>query len=403
MPMHANPGPGPVQSEPGGARWLTVGSSAVEDSWSAGVAATRAALRDGGDGKLLMVFCSALYDPEAVLAGIRLIAPGVPLIGCSSAAVISADEVGEGVVVVALGGPGFSVATGLGLNAEGRQRAVGAEVAGCSARVVGHPHRVMIMLTDGLVSAQEEILAGAYGVVGASVPLVGGTASPDPAEPRTFQLHGDQVLSGGAVGAIIASDGPLGIGLRHGWRKVGEPMIVTKSHLGEVYTLDDRPAVQAYLQRLGAPDDAYIDRAAFEKFAENRPIGLRRRSGEMVRNVGSATHLARGWLHSSGDVPEGGLIWPMEGDEASVLAAADDACRDAAAALGGRTPLGLIAFDCETRSRFLGVEGRRREVALMAQRAGAVPLAGLYTWGEIARTSGINGFHNQTLVVLAIG
>jgi len=27
----------------------------------------------------------------------------------------------------------------------------------------------------------------------------------------------------------------------------------------------------------------------------------------------------------------------------------------------------------------------------------------LYTWGEIARTKGINGFHNQTLVVLAVG
>jgi len=400
--MHANPGPAAVQSDPGGARWLTVGSSAAKDSWSAGVAATRAALGDGA-AKLLVVFCSALHDPEAVLAGIRLIAPGVPLIGSSSAAVISSGEVGEGVVVVALGGPGFSIATGLGLNAEGRQRAVGAEVAGCSAQVPGHLNRVMIMITDGLVSGQEEILAGAYSVVGASVPLVGGTSSPNPAVPGTFQLFDDQVISGAAVGAIIASDGPIGVGVRHGWRKVGEPMIVTKSHLGDVYTLDDRPAVQAYLQRLGAPDAAYVEHDAFEKFAERRPIGLRRRSGEVVRNVGSAKHLARGWLHSSGDVPEGGLVWPMEGDEASVLTAAGDACRDAAAALGGRTPLGLMVFDCETRSRFLGVDGRRREVALMTRRAGEVPLAGLYTWGEIARTSGINGFHNQTLVVLAVG
>jgi hypothetical protein len=33
--------------------------------------------------------------------------------------------------------------------------------------------------------------------------------------------------------------------------------------------------------------------------------------------------------------------------------------------------------------------------------AGA-PIAGFYTYGEIARTSGVRGFHNQTLVVLAL-
>jgi hypothetical protein len=39
----------------------------------------------------------------------------------------------------------------------------------------------------------------------------------------------------------------------------------------------------------------------------------------------------------------------------------------------------------------------------MAAGTAPAPVAGLYTWGEIARTRGINGFHNQTLVVLAVG
>ena len=30
------------------------------------------------------------------------------------------------------------------------------------------------------------------------------------------------------------------------------------------------------------------------------------------------------------------------------------------------------------------------------------PVAGFYTYGEIARTRGVSGFHNQTLVVLAL-
>ena len=129
---------------------------------------------------------------------------------------------------------------------------------------------------------------------------------------------------------------------------------------------------------------------------------VRRRSGEEVRNVSSTEHLNEGWLRSSGEIPEGGLIWLMEGDGASVLDAAGDACRDAVHALGGRSPIGILAFDCVSRARMLGEVGTKIEVERMANEAGDAPIAGLYTWGEIARTKGINGFHNQTLVILAV-
>ena len=48
-----------------------------------------------------------------------------------------------------------------------------------------------------------------------------------------------------------------------------------------------------------------------------------------------------------------------------------------------------------------------RDAAVVAHQrpehhAGA-PLSGFYTWGEIARTRGITGYHNQTLAVLAVG
>ncbi|NJC86114.1 FIST signal transduction protein [Planosporangium mesophilum] len=396
--------PTPVPSPAATAhRWLSVGRSAATDPRLAGEIAARAALT-GASPRLLMVFCSALRDPRAVLAGIRAVGAGVPLIGCSSRAVIGpAGPIEDGVVVVALGGPGFSVVTAAADGANGQQRAAGATVAMTAGLVEDRPHQVLVLLTDGLRSGQEEILAGAYSVVGASVPLLGGSSSPHyPTEPRTFQLHGDEVLTGSVVGASIASDGPLGVALRHGWREVGEPMIVTKSTGGDVFTLDDRPALSAYLQRLDAPPEAYTDPATFSNFAQSRPIGIRRRSGVEVRGVSSPALLRDGLLCSSGEVPEGCLVWPMVGDEESVLAAATDACRDAVEALGGQPPLGLVAFDCESRGRFLGPEGTGREFARMTGQAGGAPVAGMYTWGEIGRTRGINGFHNQTLVVLAV-
>jgi hypothetical protein len=93
----------------------------------------------------------------------------------------------------------------------------------------------------------------------------------------------------------------------------------------------------------------------------------------------------------------------MEGDGESVLAATDSACADAIAALGGGPPRGMIVFDCIARRGVLGEEGIAREVERLAQHAGDAPVAGFYTYGEIARTQGMTGFHNQTLVVLAVG
>ena len=92
----------------------------------------------------------------------------------------------------------------------------------------------------------------------------------------------------------------------------------------------------------------------------------------------------------------------MEGDDDSVLEATDVACRDALASLEGRPPIGLLAFDCIARRGVLGDDGIRSEIDRIAHHAGSAPVAGFYTYGEIARTRGVTGFHNQTLVVLAL-
>jgi hypothetical protein len=108
-------------------------------------------------------------------------------------------------------------------------------------------------------------------------------------------------------------------------------------------------------------------------------------------------------LSCMAEVPQGALVWIMEGDETSVLEATDAACGDSLAALDGQRPLGVIAFDCIARRGVLGDEGIRTEIGRLAAVTAGVPVAGFYTYGEIARTRGLRGFHNQTLVVLSVG
>ena len=164
--------------------------------------------------------------------------------------------------------------------------------------------------------------------------------------------------------------------------------------------MDDEPALDTYLRMFGrTTTDVTADTFAY--FAATHPLGISRRSGEEVRVVGTADFTERS-VQTWSRVPRGGMTWLMEGNADTMQQAAVDPCADVVEDLGGVPPIGALAFDCMGRRSVLGDEGMVKEVASMAAGIGA-PIAGLYTYGEIARIRGANGFHNQTLVMVAFG
>ena len=381
------------------ARWFAVGSAEGIEPGAGARAAHEALVRE--DAKLVVVLCSPAHDLPALLGEIRARSGDVPLVGCSTAGEIGvAGPRDASVVVAALGGDGFAVETAVAVGASGDLRGAGARVARCMPARDDLEHRALLLLSDGLAGDQQEIVRGAYGVLGAGVPLVGGCAGDDLKMARTFQLHGDRVLTDAVVAAGIASDAPLGIGVRHGWLRVGDPMLVTASAGNLVHTLDDRPALDVYLERLRLeePDD----QETLARLALTHPLGVRRANGEEhVRFVRGGDFGQRS-LTCIAEVPEGALVWIMEGDARSALEATDAAAGDALTALDGHAPLGMLVFDCVARRGVLGDAGIRVEIDRLAALAAGAPIAGFYTYGEIARTRGPHGFHNQTLVVLSI-
>ncbi|WP_162605923.1 FIST signal transduction protein [Jiangella aurantiaca] len=356
-----------------------------------------------GDPKLVLVFCSPSQNLPELLREIRSRSAGAPLIGCTTGGEIATAGPHDASVVVAVfGGPGFAIQTAVATHASQDLRRAGALVAQCVPDRPDLPHRVLLLLSDGLAGDQQELVRGAYGVLGAAVPLVGGCAGDDLKMATTFQLYGDRVLTDAVVAAGIASDAPLGIGVHHGWRRVGEPMLVTASAGNRVFTLDDRPAIDVYLDHLGLDEPTGSDQEWLARIALTHPLGLRRASGEdHVRFITGGDFSERS-LSCAAEVSNGALVWIMEGDAKSVLEATDTACRGSLAALDGQAPLGMLAFDCIARRGVLGSAGIRTEIERIATIASGAPVAGFYTYGEIARVRGLHGFHNQTLVVLAV-
>jgi hypothetical protein len=385
-------------------RWMSVARSAESASRPAAAAAAREALT-GDDPKLMVVFFGIGHDPEEVLAGVHDVVPDVPVIGCSTHGEIAVGgPTDDTIVVAAIGGPGIAVSTAIAEKVSGRQREAGAEVAQCVTDVPEHlPHRALLLLTDGRIRDQEAILRGCYGVVGASIPFIGGAAGDGWQFAHTIVLGNGVAATDAVVGAVIASEAPLAVSVGHGWHKTGEPMIVTSSGNGRVYTLDDRPAMDVYLDRLGAPPEAYKDVQAFMDFAMTRPLGVQRRSGIVARNLSTEVDIDGRSIGSGSAMDHGGLTWAMTGDEDSVLDATETVCQNVIEDLGDREPIGLLVFSCAALRSVLGDEGIKKENDRIAKWARTTPYAGFYTYGEIARIRGIEGFHNQTFAVLAIG
>jgi hypothetical protein len=282
-----------------------------------------------------------------------------------------------------------------------RPRAVGEAVARTLLPLPDTRHRIALLLSHSLHSDLQELIRGGYGVLGATVPMVGGGAGDNFGMVTSRQLLGQRVLQDSVVAACIGTDGPIGLSVRHGWHRYGSPVVVTGSAGTRVQTLDDRPALDVYLERHGAPEGVADDPAAFSAYVLTRPLAIARRGTVAIRNILGADPVARSLIVAA-CLPKGAAVWLARGDTDSLLAAAETACEDAIGQLHGVPPLALLVFDCVARRGALGEEGGAREREALVAHAGSAPLAGFYSYGEIARTRGVNGYHNQTIVALAL-
>ena len=386
-------------------RWFGAGHSTLTDPAAAGAAAAEAAF-EGREPVLALVFCSVGYHVPAMLDEIRSrVGPATVIVGCTTSGQMTTGEAsGDGVAVVALGGEGFAARTRVSRDVTARLREAGAEIAACLDEI-DRPHRALLMICDGLTGNQHELVRGAFSVVGASAPLVGGCAGDDLTYIQTFQFHGGrdgvEILTDTAMGIALGSDAPLGVGIAHGWRKQGDAMVVTSSRDGRVYELDGEPALDVLMRRLSLSESVLDDEAGFRDLVFLHPLGLSRRSGEDIRVIHGFDRDDRS-LFCLADVPQGALTWLMESDHDAIVDGARESAGQALDSLDGQPALGMLAFDCAGRRTVLGAEGVQQEIGAIGKELGGVPYGGFYTNGEIARLRGALGMHHFTLVTLAL-
>lgn len=378
--------------------------SRLANPQEAGCEAARGAVAALGQmPSLVMVAAPFNYEPTAMLKGIRTEIGDAIVVGASTAGHFAQgayQTAGSGIAVCAMtAGPYRFGGAWVGSISQD-MRAAGHEVARRAAGAVQGglgPASAVLVVSDGLASAQHDLLTGIYSVGGAAVPVVGGCAADDLGRQATRVYFGgpeeDVAASDAAVALWITGDAVPRPVAGHGWTPNGIPWMVTRSEGNRLIQVSARPAAEFYRRAVGNSTGSW----EVEELL-TRPLGMVQPDGTLVvRAVRSVCD--DGSLELAGAVPVGTAIQVLHGTKEDLLAGSKDAISRALATV--ESPGVLLGFSCVARSALFG-DQTFREVDAIQGCAGEVPTFGFYTFGEFARTRAVVGFHNASFTAIGL-
>lgn len=380
------------------------GVSSAREAVDAGREAASAAIAAlaGEPPALVIVFTTPRYNQNDLLAGIRSITGSAIIVGATGSGQIVQGRhmgYGEGVALLVLTAGSYRFGVASAGHIRGKLDEAGREIARQSRAAAGaSPYSTVLLLADCLIGDLQELVQGIYRIAGAGIPIVGGAAGDELKFEKTFVFHNDKVVEEGAVALWIGSDKPLHVVVRHGWKPVGFPMLVTRAEGIEIMELGGRPAALAYEEQLNlSPGELNAEK--FWNTSLYHPLGMIQIDGSSVIRVARAKN-DQGGLTIQGCVPPAGsAVQVMAGSADTLLNIVEEVAGSALKPCFD--PAILLVFSCAARKVIFG-ERVQEEADRLQKAAGSVPVFGFYCCAEFARSVGVFGTHNATLTALAL-
>ena len=218
----------------------------------------RAAL-EGAEPQFCLVFAGSGYDPAALLAGIREVAPGASLSGCTAEGVIAggvSDESARAVAVLAVTSDRFEFVPLLVRGYADDPVAAGRELARLEHEISRGDEIGLFVFPDGLLGNCTAFLNALDLAHPAALPVVGGAAGDSLAFRQTHQFHDAETASGAVAAVLVRGRGSFEVSVSHGCIAIGLERQLTKVEGAWVREIDDQPAWQVFRQYLsGEPED----------------------------------------------------------------------------------------------------------------------------------------------------
>ncbi len=383
-------------------------ASTAKDAFTAGREAAGYVVRHiAGPPSMLWVFSSVIYDQQRLLEGIRSVAAGVPLVGCTTDGEISsAGLTQDSVVILALASADVQFHTAFTSSLSRDSHTAGKRIG---EAFQNRDCQYLQIFSDGLTGNAVEIIEGIQSILGENIRIAGGTSGDGGRFLRTFQYLGDQVLTDSIVAVGFSGNFAVGTGVGCGWFPVGTAKQVTKSEGNILYELDGQPALQVY--------EKFLDRYASQLPAVGveYPLGLLGTSeddedhGYFLCRATMGVDRQNGSIRFAGDIPQGAKVKMTMGNGNDVVDAARKAAKRALSHMkkmsGEIQAKAIFVYSCMARKIVLGSR-TSEEIAVIRKIVGDdVPIIGFYTYGEYAPSGKQNRshFHNETVTLTILG
>jgi hypothetical protein len=332
--------------------------------------------------------------------------PKVALVGCSAQGIAGGEEVTEDALVLGVmgfGGDGLGTAVGVARDIAVDPRDKGRRLARELVCDLARKPTLVVTFYDPLSGADvEELVGGMHAEL--RCPIVGGGAGQPWGPPvQTYQYHGGEVLSGGAVALALAGPFTVEIGLCHGTSPTGIVSTVTRSAGNRLFELDGRSALDCFRQATGIHRGELVqqEHLAAWALAVERPNA--KQAGRAIRGA-FGFDVDQGAVILQGGILEGSRVQVCRRTIEDVLEGTVTMGNDLAERLAGRRPWAVLGFECAAQGfPFLGeanVQKQHRQ--LRATVAPEAPWLGMLAWGEIAPVGEEPALHNYTYPLIVL-
>jgi len=388
-------------------------SENIKDSFAAGREAARTAMDFAqlhDKPSLVVVFATEQFDEVQLLAGVQSVTKDAPLVGCTVPGVMVNDAVSqEGVGVAVLYSDSFEVQAALAEHLSDDATRAGTYFAEQllpkreGVRMEVNRQTVFLLADASLTRAVvSDALAAAYKTLGAFYRFVGGGSSDMLHFKKSFQFFNGKVYKDSLVGFVIVSKTAQAVELKHGWLPTSKNFVVTKSDGKIVHELDNKPALQVYMEFRGQEISGF-DFSKFYNFAMDHPLGIPATNEEyVIRDPLSASPDDNSITFVS-EVPQDSIVRIMEGTKQSVIDASRTAGEKAKTALGESDSTLIIVADCVSRLLLLGDQAGEEIHNIRHAIGDHTPLLGFFSFGEVGiEKGGPPAFCNKACVIYAL-
>ncbi|MBO8170216.1 MAG: FIST C-terminal domain-containing protein, partial [Thermoanaerobacteraceae bacterium] len=324
-----------------------IGCNQKGDSVFAGRLAAEQAVEQSGEPAITFLFTTENYAQELVLQAVKEVIGKSKLVGLCTPGIITRDGVLEkGVGVCTISDSEMQVATCLQEDVNLSPWESGEE-AGRKLRASGIDSGTVFVFPDGFVTNISDLIKGMYNALGPNFTYIGGGTGDNLKFFKTYQFT-EQGVSSNALAAALVKGINFQIGIGHGWKPVGQPMVITKASGKKVYEIDGRPAFEVYSECLGG-----IDKESFPSYGMKYPLGIPAVGGHFLIRDPLKVEEDNSIVFVT-EVPQNTVVTLMEGTVGNLITTAGEV---ASSAVSGLTSPGIIfLFDCISRYLLMGKE-----------------------------------------------